>query len=366
MIRQTWLRKVSDLQILPTDTGVHALFRCVLPLRDLRTKVSRWKSANAVERAQVHELAEDEWLARCSAPVPDPTPQSVARRSPMQAVMEMLPSMTPGERNCVLFRLATMDRPAVECRERALLDTKQRMQEIIRERPLAAWGEALAPFVHAALRDAGGRPVGFKSLDACRSGLALLYTHPPQDWGFKRTRRPELDPPVRVVDIRKESFHSLHVDEPQSFPARPPPDAGRVFTVWVQLQDVNGEWSAALAVPWCRFCENPSWKASVDLDFSLWASSHERWCYSSTPRSIYSFAEWQRQPASPAPSRSMSPALERYNASPAYERDLEIQRESEKRARGSYRFSLDIDHVDPEVWQMLEDRHKRRRLADAE
>ena len=66
VIRQTWLRKVSDLQILPTDTGAHALFRCVLPLRDLRTKVSRWKSANAVERAQVHELAEDEWRAQLS------------------------------------------------------------------------------------------------------------------------------------------------------------------------------------------------------------------------------------------------------------------------------------------------------------
>lgn len=359
---QTWLRKVSDLQVLPTDTGANALFRCGLSLQDLRTKVSRWKGANAVERAQVQALAEDEWLARRSAPVPDPTPQSVARRSPIHAVMELLPSLTPGERHCVLFRLATMDRPAVECRETALLDAKRRMQEIIRERPLAAWGEGLAPFVHAALQDAGDRPVEFKSPDACRSGLALLYVHPPRDWGYKRTRLPALDPPVRVVDIRKESFHSLRVDEPLSFPAKPPPDAGRAFTVWVQLQDVNGEWSAALAVPWCHFCENPSWKASVDLDFSLWASTRERWCYTATPRSIYSFAEWQRQLASPAPCRSMSPVLERYYASPDYDRDIEIQRASEERARGSYKFS--IDDVDPEVWQMLEDRRKRRRLAE--
>ncbi len=312
VLRQTWLRKVSELQVLPTDTGAIALFRSVLPLQGLRVKVSIWKKANAVEHAQVQELEEDEWLARRSAPVPAPTSQGVVRRSPMQAVMELLPAMTPGERHCVLFKLATMGRPAVECREAALLDCKQRMQKIIRERPLAAWGEALAPFVHAAVQEAGDKPTCFKGPDACLSGLRLLYVHPPQDWGYRQTRRPELDPPVRVVDIRKVSFHSLRVDEPQSFPATPPPNAGRAFSVWIQLQDVNGEWSAAISVPWHSFCENPSWKASVDLDITLWASSHERWCYTATPRSIYSFTEWQRQCMSPAPGRSMGPALKRY------------------------------------------------------
>eukprot|EP00969_Alexandrium_andersonii_P322467 14248049-Alexandrium_andersonii.AAC.1 len=112
-MRQTWLRKVSDLQVLATDTGANALFRSSLSLQDLRTKVSRWKGANAVEHAQVRAVAEDEWLARRAAPPPEPAPQHVVRRSPMQAVMGLLPSLTPGERHCVLFRLAALDRPAV-------------------------------------------------------------------------------------------------------------------------------------------------------------------------------------------------------------------------------------------------------------
>ena len=80
--------------------------------------------------------------------------------------MELLPALTRGERQCVLFKLACMDCPAVESRELALLATKQQMQQILRERPLAEWGEALAPFVQSALLEAGERPVAFKHPDA--------------------------------------------------------------------------------------------------------------------------------------------------------------------------------------------------------
>eukprot|EP00969_Alexandrium_andersonii_P133286 5894413-Alexandrium_andersonii.AAC.1 len=50
--RQAWLRKVSDLQLIPTDPGTAALFRSGLSIQVLRAKVSIWKKANAVEHAQ--------------------------------------------------------------------------------------------------------------------------------------------------------------------------------------------------------------------------------------------------------------------------------------------------------------------------
>ena len=193
------------------------------------------------------------------------------------------------------------------------------MQQILRERPLAEWGEAFAPFVRSALLEAGERPVAFKSADACTSGLLLLLAHPPHSWGYSKTRRPELD-------IRKESFYALGVHEPWSYPATPPPHAGRAFTCWVQLQDPNGDWSPQLPVPWDRFCESPAWKASVDLDFSLWASTQERWRYlgGAESASIYAFDEWHRASRKPSPKRMRNLDLEPYYSSEAYDRDLAI------------------------------------------
>lgn len=363
VLRQAWLRKTTDLQCIPTDSGTDALFRSSLGIQVLRSKTSIWKKANAVEHAQVVVLEEDAWLARRAAvrEVPAPSaPRPIERRSPMQTVMELLPTLTPGERHCVLFKLAVIDRPAVECREMALLKTKQAMQEIIRSRPLAEWGEALAPFVQAALQEDADDPDGFKrSSDACVTGLRLLLAHPPPERGFKKTRRPELDPPVRVVDIRKKSFYALHVHEPDHFPAKPPPDAGKAFTVWLQVQDVNGEWSPQVPVPWYNFCENAAWKASVNLDFSLWSSSPERWRYNTFASSIYAFDAWQRRLAAPSPApRALSSALKRYYESAAYDRDLETQREREERARKRARYTFRLDDVEPEVLFKLDQRRR--------
>ena len=136
----------------------------------------------------------------------------------------------------------------------------------------------------------------------CTSGLRLLLAYPPPEQGFMKTRRTELDPPVRVVDIHKKTFYALHVHEPERWPAKPPPNADQAFTVWLQLQDVNGDWSPKVPMPWHNFCEKVTWKASVNLDFSLWASSPQRWRYSAISKSIYTFDAWRRQNAVRAPS----------------------------------------------------------------
>ena len=368
VLRQPWTRKVQELKVvLPDEGGTVALFRSPWTIFNLRRKVSEWKQRCAIDHAQVRELAEDEWLARRSeaesAPPPEArAPTELVRRSPLQAALELLPAMTRAERHCLLVKLLAIDLPPVSPETR-LLDTKERMQKILRERPLAAWGEALAPFVAAALADAGERHVNFvSSRDACYSGLALLLTHPPAEWGFKRTRRPELDPPMRVVDVRKVSFHDLGFDEPKRFPADPPPGAERAFAVKLQLQDSNGDWSPVVTVPWHNFSENKVWKQSVDLDFKLWASSRQRWCYNASSSSIYSYLEFERRAHPQAPPDDVSPSLKRYLGSAEYAQILADQQETaEYVAERRKRFRIDVDDVDPLVWQMLELR-KRRRL----
>ena len=368
-MRQAWLRKVENLAIIPCTEGVTALFRSTLNILNLRRKVSEWKSGNGVQTAQVKELTEDEWTAlRANIPAPEADAgasdggqavnRAVVRRTALQTIVELLPTLTPGELHNVLFKTALLIRPAVECRETALLDCKERMQKILRERPVAEWGDALSSFVQAAILDAEDRVVGFRSPDPCRSGLMLLFTHPPPDWGYKATRRHALDPPVRVVDVRKVSFHSLGIDEPLHFPAKPPIYAGRAFTVMVQLQDSIGDWSPTMAVLWNNFAENPVWKSSVNVDFALWSSSHDRWCYRAASASIYSYQATQ-------PMLSSSPKatkyLESYYDSKEYDQDLERQKaaKTEHRAPSGYQFC--IEDVDAEVLHELE-RRKRRRL----
>ena len=358
VVRQSWLRKVHELKITPGISGSEAFFRSNLSIFVLRTKVSMWKRCNAVENAQVLKLEEDEWQALRAVEIEPPPSETgpIARRSPMQAVMELLPALTRGERHCVLFKLAAMNGPAVESRELAILETKQAMQQILRERPLAEWGEALAPFVQSALLDAGDRPVAFKYPDACMSGLMLLIAHPPHDWGYSKTRRPELDAPIRVVDIRKSNYYTLGFHEPWTYPATPSPHAGQAFECWVQFQDLNGDWSPTMHVPWDRFCESPTWKASVNVDFSLWASTQERWRYpgGAGTGSIYAFAERHR----PSPKRARSFDIERYYNSDAYDQHLALQKEAEERARKGYRFALET--VDPEVLALLNERKRHR------
>ena len=55
-----------------------------------------------------------------------------------------------------------MSRPVVQCRETALLDCKERIQKILRERPVAEWGEALSGFVRATLSEAGEQAGGIQ------------------------------------------------------------------------------------------------------------------------------------------------------------------------------------------------------------
>ena len=158
----------------------------------------------------------------------------------------------------------------------------------------------------------------------------LLVAHPPPDLGCKKTRHPALDQPTRVVDVKKASFHALGINEPLTYPAKPPPYAGLAFTVFLQLQESKGGWSPTLPAPWQNFSENPVWKASLNLDFSLWSSSRERWCYCAVPRSIYKFVEEQQKLHTRK--RERSPDLERYYASGQYDRDLEMR---ERAQRGS-------------------------------
>ena len=206
-MRQSWLRKVQELKITPGISGSEAFFRSNLSIFVLRTKVSMWKKINAIETAQVLKLEEDEWQALRAVEIEPPPSETgpIARRSPMQAVMELLPALTHGERHCVLFKLAAMNGPAVESRELALLATKQAMQQVLRERPLSEWGEALAPFVHSALLDAGDRRVAFKYPDACTSGLMLLIAHPPHDWGTRRHDGPSWTPPCEWLIFAKRT-----------------------------------------------------------------------------------------------------------------------------------------------------------------
>ena len=110
-------------------------------------------------------------------------------------VLDLLPTLSRGELLNVAFRVAGLTGPLIEAPQELLLQTKARMQQVLRDRPLAEWGEALAPFVAEAKRQgclgAGGHPV--------YEGLKVLFNFP-QD-GFTKTRDPRLDPPVRVTGV---------------------------------------------------------------------------------------------------------------------------------------------------------------------
>ena len=90
-------------------------------------------------------------------------PGVVARRTGFHAVLDLLPSLSRGELLNVAFRVAGLTGPLIEAPQELLLQTKARMQQVLRDRPLAEWGEALAPFVAEAKRQgylgAGGHPV---------------------------------------------------------------------------------------------------------------------------------------------------------------------------------------------------------------
>ena len=122
-----------------------------------------------------------------------------AARAPTR-VLDLLPTLSRGELLNVAFRVAGLTGPLIEAPQELLLQTKARMQQVLRDRPLAEWGEALAPFVAEAKRQgfsgSAGGPVA--------EGLDLLFNFPKH--GFTKTRNLRLDPPVRVTGVFKKRF----------------------------------------------------------------------------------------------------------------------------------------------------------------
>ena len=72
-------------------------------------------------------------------------PGVVARRTGFHAVLDLLPSLSRGELLNVAFRVAGLTGPLIEAPQELLLQTKARMQQVLRDQPLDKWGEALAP-----------------------------------------------------------------------------------------------------------------------------------------------------------------------------------------------------------------------------
>jgi len=118
-------------------------------------------------------------------------------------VLDLLPTLSRGELLNVAFRVAGLTGPLIEAPQELLLQTKARMQQVLRERPLAEWGEALAPFVAEAKRQ------GFKGTRGGprAEGLHVLFNFPAD--GFTKTWDPRLDPPVRVTGVFKDRFGTL-------------------------------------------------------------------------------------------------------------------------------------------------------------
>ena len=153
-------------------------------------------------------------------------PGVVAHRTGFHAVPDLLPSLSRGELLNVAFRAAGLTCPLIEAPQELLLQTKARMQQVLRDRPLAEWGEALAPFVAEAKRQrfrGGGSPVA--------EGLHVLFNFP-QD-GFTKTRDPRLDPPVRVTGVNKRP--SRLPSWPERWPKKPPHDWERFFLSLIHI-----------------------------------------------------------------------------------------------------------------------------------
>ena len=128
-------------------------------------------------------------------------------------MLDLLPTLSRGELLNVAFRVAGLTGPLIEAPQELLLQTKARMQQVLRDQPLDKWGEALAPFVAEARRQgflgAGGHPV--------YEGLKVPFAFPHD--GFTRTRDPRLDPPVRVTGVFKKRF-GLTPSWPERWPER--------------------------------------------------------------------------------------------------------------------------------------------------
>ena len=60
----------------------------------------------------------------------------MARRTGFHAVLDLLPTLSRGELLNVAFRVAGLTGPLIEAPQELLLQTKARMQQVLRDRPL--------------------------------------------------------------------------------------------------------------------------------------------------------------------------------------------------------------------------------------
>ena len=195
----------------------------------------------------------------------------MAHRTGFHAVLDLLPSLSRGELLNVAFRVAGLTGPLIdiEAPQKLLLQTKARMQQVLRDRPLAEWGEALAPFVAEARRQGfhgNGSPVA--------QGLQVLFAFPRD--GFTKTRDPRLDPPVRVTG---EISFGLTPSWPPRWPERVPQDWERFFLVDLAVKDAAGAEFVDVRVPYKRFAENRGWAKALDLNVIQFCASKALWYY---------------------------------------------------------------------------------------
>ena len=196
----------------------------------------------------------------------------MVRRTGFHAVLDLLPSLSRGELLNAAFRVAGLTGPLIEAPQELLLQTKARMQQVLRDRPLAEWGEALAPFVAEAkqqgfLGAAGGHPVA--------EGLYVLFNFPKD--GFTKTRDPRLDPPVRVPGVLERRF-GLSPSCPERWPEKPPQDWERFFYVDIAVKDAAGA-EFDVRVPYKRVAENRDWAKALDLNVTQFCASKALWYY---------------------------------------------------------------------------------------
>ena len=149
----------------------------------------------------------------------------MARRTGFHAVLDLLPTLSRGELLNVAFRVAGLTGPLIEAPQELLLQTKARMQQVLRDRPLAEWGEALAPFVPEAKQQGFW---GAGDDHPVYEGLCVLFAFPSD--GFTKTRDPRLDPPVRVTGVYTMRF-GCTPSWPERWPEKPPKDWERFFLV---------------------------------------------------------------------------------------------------------------------------------------
>ena len=383
--RVAFVKKLGKrAQLRAVDGQIHMFLRAPQTIQQMRTAVSGKLKAQGYD-ARVSQVSAEEFARQLAAAdhaavtpeacpdegaapgAPSTTTGTVARRTPLQALLDLLPSLSRLERNAVLFKIVATDAALIDCREQALLKTKEEMAKIVLEHTIAEWGGMLAPFVQEAHRQ---DPKMGRHRDATLDGLGLLLGYPPHSRGYKRTRGTALDPPIRVLDVRKRLFPAPP-SEPERFPAAPPPDAAAYFLVDIVVKDHLDAESPVLTIPYTHFAENASWKASFHgggpADAKLWASTVARWRYFG---GIYQFDDSERKPpVDPSTSCSgLAPVVD-FTKSDAHIVALEA---AEKRRRGPWVIhtaNLDGDQApegdcDAEFAELRLSLAKRRRTRD--